>query len=224
MKNQIYYFKPHKSLILIAMAFCLFIVGSEVQAQGKRHIIQFSGFVLGGDDGQPLVGANLFIPKAGRGTNTNAYGFFTMPTMAGDSVIISAVGFKKRFFVMPDMPDEGYSVVIELNADTTLLPVVEVHPYPTEELFKQAFLALELPDEKDREAIRKNLNQQLMARMAYEAGMTPNENFRTFNQQQLTGQTNRYFTPTIPFLNPFAWAKFIKSVKKGDLKKKDWQQ
>jgi hypothetical protein len=147
-----------------------------------------------------------------------------MPTMAGDSVIISAVGFKKRFFVMPDMPDEGYSVVIELNADTTLLPVVEVHPYPTEELFKQAFLALELPDEKDREAIRKNLNQQLMARMAYEAGMTPNENFRTFNQQQLTGQTNRYFTPTIPFLNPFAWAKFIKSVKKGDLKKKDWQQ
>jgi hypothetical protein len=224
MKNMIHSFKPHTAVVLIALVLGLFFVGEEVQAQGKRHIIQFSGFVLGGEDGQPLVGANLFIPKAGRGTNTNAYGFFTMPSMAGDSIIISAVGYKKRFFVMPDIADEGYSVVIELNADTTLLPVVEVHPYPTEELFKQAFLALELPDEKDREAIRKNLNQQLMARMAYEAGMTPNENFRTFNQQQLTGQTNRYFVPTIPFLNPFAWARFIKSVKKGDLKKKDWQQ
>jgi hypothetical protein len=144
--------------------------------------------------------------------------------MAGDSIVVSAVGYKKRFFVMPKIADEGYSVVIELNADTTLLPMVEVHPYPTEELFKQAFLALELPDENDREAIKKNLNQQLMARMAYEAGMTPNENFRSFNQQQVTGQANRYFTPAIPFLNPFAWAQFIKSVKRGDLKKKEWQR
>lgn len=224
MKNPLPFFLTKTALFTCIVGLFLFYGGSEVQAQGKRHVIQFSGFVLGGEDGQPLVGANLFIPKAGRGTNTNAYGFFTMPTMAGDSIIVSAVGYKKRFFVMPKVTDEGYSVVIELNADTTLLPVVEVHPYPTEELFKQAFLALELPDEKDREAIKKNLNQQLMARMAYEAGMTPNENFRNFNSQQMTGQSNRYFTPTIPFLNPFAWAQFIKSVKRGDFKKKEWQR
>ncbi len=203
---------------LLGLVACLTI--GHVQAQGQRHVVQFSGFVLGGQDGKPLEGANLYIPKAGRGTNTNAYGFFSMPTITGDSIVISAVGFKKRFFVMPNIPDEGYSVIIELMSDTTQLPVVEVFPYPSEELFKEAFLALELPDEQDRQAVAKNLNQHLLSQMAIAAGMTPNQNFRNFSQQQVNSQTDRYFNPTFNFLNPFRWAQFIKSIKRGDLKKK----
>ena len=74
-----------------------------------------------------MVGANLFIPKAGRGANTNAYGYFALPALEGDTLIVSTVGYKNRLIVMPKVPDEVYSVVIELNADATLLPVVEVH-------------------------------------------------------------------------------------------------
>ncbi len=214
-------FSFRKSIIIYSLLLALLTWVSTLEgvAQGHRHVIQFSGFVLGGQDGKPLEGANLYSP-AGRGTNTNAYGFFSMPTLAGDSIIISAVGFKKRFYVMPRIPDEGYSVIIELMSDTTELPVVEVFPYPSEELFKEAFLALELPDEKDRQAVAKNLNQQLLSQMAFAAGMTPNQNFRNFSQQQASGQTSRYFNPTYQFLNPFKWAEFIKSIKRGDLKKK----
>jgi hypothetical protein len=31
---------------------------------------------------------------------------------------------------------------------------------------------------------------------------------------------NRNFATTLPLLNPFAWAQFIQSIKRGDLKKK----
>jgi hypothetical protein len=192
--------------------------------QGKEHIIQFSGIIVGGDDSEPVAGAHIYVPKAGRGTSTNAYGFFSMPVMIGDSLVISAIGFKKQYYIIPKKLDQGYSVVIELLTDTTMLPIVEVYPYPTEELFKEAFLALQLPDEKMHEAMRRNLDKQLLAYMAYEAGMTSNENFRNYTSQQVNYMSNRNFVPTLQYLNPFAWAQFIKSVKRGDLKKKEWQK
>jgi hypothetical protein len=216
----------HRTLKAVFYSFIVLLltvgISHSSHAQGKQHIIQFSGIVLGGEEGQPLIGASLYIPKAGRGTTTNEYGFFSMPTLAGDSIIISAIGFKKRFYKIPATTEDGYSVVIELLSDTTMLPVVEVYPYPTEELFKEAFLALELPDEKDQQAMQKNLNQQLLARMVYNSGMSGYENFRNYNNQQIYMNANRNFNPTFQFLNPFAWAQFIKSVKRGDLKKKSY--
>lgn len=221
---------PKKSALIryIGLSLILFIVtmlsANFAQGQGKEHIIQFSGIIIGGDNSEPVPGAHIYVPKAGRGTSTNEYGFFSMPVMIGDSLIISAIGYKKQYYRIPKKNEQGYSVVIELLTDTTMLPVVEVYPYPTEELFKEAFLALQLPDEKAQEAMRRNLDKQLLAYMAYEAGMTSNENFRNYTSGQVNYMSNRNFVPTLQLLNPFAWAQFIKSVKRGDLKKKEWQK
>lgn len=206
---------------LVALVACFVLATTQTFAQGKQRVLQFSGIVVGGEDSEPVAGAHMYIPRAGRGTSTNPYGFFSMPVMSGDSIIISSVGYKKQFYIIPQKSEKGYSVVIELLTDTTMLPVVEVYPYPTEELFKEAFLALQLPDEQDQEAMRKNLNQRLLAQMALEAGMSPNANFRNFQQQQINYTANRNFVPTLQLLNPFAWSQFIKSIKRGDLKKKD---
>ncbi len=194
------------------------VCSPEVQAQGKIHIIQFSGLVLSGDDGQPIIGATLYIPKAGRGSTTNEYGSFSMPTLAGDSVVITAIGFKKRFYRIPDIKDEGHSVVIELKTDTTNLPIVEVYPYPTEELFKKAILALELPEEDQQKQFERNFNPVALARMTQSMGASSGMNFRYVNQQQLNYQANRYFSPAWTFLDPFRWAQFIKSLKKDKKK------
>jgi hypothetical protein len=62
------------------------------------------------------------------------------------------------------------------------------------------------------------------------AAITPNSaqtNFRYTLDQQLFGResaANRGFATTFPFLNPFAWDRFIKSVKNGDLKKKEYRK
>ena len=45
--------------------------------------------------------------------------------------------------------------------------------------------------------------------------------------QQLFGResaANKGFATTFPFLNPFAWSRFIKSVQDGDLKKKEYRK
>ncbi len=207
---------------LIIYSFLLIIsqitLSIRTYAQGKPVIIQFSGLVLSGEDGQPVVGATLYIPKAGRGCITNEYGSFSMPTLAGDSIVISAIGYKKRFYRIPVLKDEGHSVVIELKTDTTMLPIVEVYPYPTEELFKKALLALELPEEDQQKQFEKNFNPVAMARMAQTMGASSAMNYRYMINQQLNYQTNRYFSPAYTFLDPIRWAQFIKSLKKNKKK------
>jgi hypothetical protein len=212
----------HKITGLLLLILCVLAIDvQQVKAQGKEPIIQFSGIIIGGDNSEPVAGAHIYVPKAGRGTSTNPYGFFSMPVMVGDSIIISAVGYQRQFYVIPAKNEKGYSVIIELQSDVTTLPVVEVYPYPTEELFKEAFLALQMPDEKMQQAMRKNLDQQLLYQMSVAAGPGAGESFRNFSTQQQYYNSNRNFAPTLQLLNPFAWAQFIKQVKNGDLKKKN---
>lgn len=220
--NKLFYTYSNKISALFLAILCVLAINIEqANAQGKEPIIQFSGIIIGGDNSEPVAGAHIYVPKAGRGTTTNPYGFFSMPVMVGDSIIISSVGYQRQYYVVPSKNDKGYSVVIEMQSDVTTLPVVEVYPYPTEELFKEAFLALQMPDEKQQQAMRRNLDQQLLYQMSVAAGPGAGESFRNFNSQQQYYNANRNFAPTLQLLNPFAWAQFIKQIKKGDFKKKD---
>jgi hypothetical protein len=213
-----------KTLLIIFICF-IALLGhhSEVRAQGKQRVIQFSGLVVNGDKDYGVPGVNLYIPSAGRGTSSNHLGYFSMPVLAGDSVIISAISFKKQYYIVPDDDRQSISVIIYLKEDTTMLPLVEILPYPTEELFKEAFLSLELP-ETEMEYMRKNLDEKVMARLRDEMPMSSSANHNHYVNQQFNSMHNRRFQPTLQLLNPFAWAQFIQSVKRGDLKKKDWQQ
>ena len=62
----------------------------------KKRVIQLSGVVLEEDSvsGVPVPGVHIYVPKAGRGTTTNGMGFFSMPVLEGDEIIISAVGYR----------------------------------------------------------------------------------------------------------------------------------
>ena len=192
-------------------------------AQGEQKVLIFSGFIVDGNNADPLPGVHLYIPQVGRGTSTDRDGFFIIPTYAGDSLIISSIGYKRRYYLVPEEKQESFSVVIELVSDTTMLPILEIFPYPTEELFKEAFLALELPDEEKIQNMRKNLNQRIMTRLAYSMEMDQNMNFDYYARQDAANLGNRFFNPTLQILNPFAWAEFIRSVKRGDFKRGKWK-
>jgi hypothetical protein len=208
------------------LSFCL-VIGAiwvllveRVQAQGEPNIIQLSGIIVDGDSAYGVPGVHIYIPRAGRGAVSNPVGFFSVPTMVGDTVLISAVGYKQQRLVVPYREDRGFTILIDLQTDTTFLPIVEVFPYPTEELFKEAFLALRLP-ESDQDRIARNLNSGVIHRMADYMGMDAGSNHRFYMNQQSNQITNRFFSPSFSLLNPFAWNQFIQSVKRGDLKKKD---
>lgn len=207
----------HLFLISIVL---LFSSLTEVKAQGKLSTIQLSGLVVDGDSSYGVPGVHIYVERAGLGTTTNAVGFFSLPALVGDTVTISAIGYQKQQLIVPRIQDRGFTVLIDLKTDTTFLPIVEVFPYSTVELFKEAFLALELPDDRYKN-MRKNLDPEMMTAMAMSMPMTSSMNQRYAMDQHINRTSNRFFSPSFSFLNPFAWAEFIKSVKNGDLKSKD---
>ncbi|WKN33657.1 carboxypeptidase-like regulatory domain-containing protein [Porifericola rhodea] len=210
----------HKVIGVIGcMLLMLMLSTTTVQAQGKSSVIQLSGLVLGEDSTSALAGANIYVPAAGRGTSTNQYGYFSLPVLAGDSVIISSIGYKKQYYLVPEKQREGLTIVVELQTDTTYLPGVVVFPFPTEEIFKEAVLALELPNQDQYDNMDETLNADLLARMFEAMPMDGSMNHRYFMNQQFDRLQYGAGPRPNPLLNPFAWAEFIKSLKRGDYKK-----
>lgn len=214
--------------ILFGCLFCLTGLFSAAFAQGQERQITFTGFITGGKTNEPLPGAYIYIPKAGRGVLSATNGYFALPVYPGDSIIFSYVGFKTQYHIIPRrLSDVTYSAVVALQEDVKMLAEVKVYPYATEELFKQAFVNMKLPDEKQREALAKNTDPEYLMRLAAVTPMGAVANHQYFMNQQYFGReaiTNRGQATTLPFLNPFAWANFIKSVKNGDLSKKDFRK
>ena len=60
-------------------------------SQSKKRVIQLSGIILSEDSVSGLPGVHIYVPKAGRGTTSNRTGYFSMPVLEGDSVVISSV-------------------------------------------------------------------------------------------------------------------------------------
>ncbi|QKG53169.1 carboxypeptidase-like regulatory domain-containing protein [Hymenobacter sp. BRD67] len=195
-------------------------------AQGKRRIVQFTGIVASGDSLLGVPGASVYVPKAGRGTTTNAYGYFSMAVLAGDSVVIRSLGYRNQTIIIPaDYQRQSFSVIISLKEDATVLPEVRIFPYATEQAFKRAFLALRMPTEKGS-AAADNLNEELMRKIFNSQPMGATANYRqTMSQQQYNYDRRMGTAPNPhsnnPLLNPFSWLQLVKQVKDGEFKKKE---
>lgn len=182
--------------------------------QNKPDVIQFTGIVTTADTTEGIMGAHIFVPKEGRGTTTNYYGYFSFPVLEGDSIVVSAVGFQRIHFIVPNVDRDSYSVLITMPEDTTYLPELEVRPFPTEEIFKEAVLAYRLPNQGDINNMDSNLDPYILMEMAKNMPMDGSMNHRYFTQTQaeylFDGSGPRYN----PLFNPFAWANFFDSIKK----------
>ncbi len=205
--------KVSKVFWLVALAtVCFMAVSGESQAQNRRKVIQLSGIVLGEDSVSGIPGVHVYVPKAGRGTTTNNVGFFSMPVLVGDSVVISAVGYIRHSMIVPNYPDEFMTVVIELATDNTFLKEVTILPFPTEEVFKQAVLALNIPTNENG-IDKRNLNAELMALMMRSTPMDGNLNYKFYMDQYNQSLYDKSAVRTNPFLNPFNWARFFRDLK-----------
>lgn len=190
----------------------------ELSAQ--RKVIQFSGLVVTGEQSVGVPFASVFVPKTSRGAYTNEFGFFSFPLLIGDTCMVKSQGFRTQRYVIPDDGRQSISVVLYLQADTTLLPEVEILPFPTEEDFKRAFLALRLP-ETDMNRMRQNLNPRMLARMRFNLGMDAGLNHLYFSRQTTDNLVNQNFLPgNTQLFNPFAWGQFLNSVKAEKEKKR----
>jgi hypothetical protein len=178
-------------------------------------VIQFTGVVMEIDSFNVIPGVHVYIPKGGRGTTSNPYGFFSIPVVEGDSVIFSAVGFKRTSFIIPK--HEGNSslkVIVTLLQDVTFLEEVEVFPFPNEEMFKRAVVTMQLPYNRENANLQAWINATYMKDGGSYYASSPAMNQRVFQDQQVQMFQNKFGPQTTNLLNPWAWNSFINSLKR----------
>ena len=202
------------NILYLVLIMAFLAIASDSHAQQPKRVIQLSGVTMDTTTG-PVPFVNIYVPAAGRGVKTNEVGFFSLPVLAGDSVVISSVGYQRQYYVVPYDAAEYLTLFVSMVQDVTYLKEVEILPYPTEEVFKEAVLALNLPPEEIDE---KNLNAELLALMLKTTPMNGPLNQRYSLNQWAASQNDKFMPVTNPFLNPFNWVKFFNGLKKGKKK------
>lgn len=202
------------SIVCALLVIICLVCATESYAQQPKRVIQLSGVTMDTTTG-PVPYVNVYVPAAGRGVRTNGVGFFSLPILAGDSVIISAVGYQRQYVVVPTDAPEYLTIFVNMVEDVTYLREIEILAYPTEEVFKEAVLALNLPAEQIDE---KNLNAELLALMLKTTPMNGPLNQRYSLDQWAASQDDKFMPVTNPFLNPFNWVKFFNGLKKNKKK------
>ncbi len=202
-----------RSINVFLVLILVFALQGAVFAQSHKRVIQLSGVVLGEDSVSGIPGVHIYVPKAGRGTSSLRNGYFSMAVLVGDSVVISAIGYSRQHWIVPETAPEFYTVIVELVTDVTYLKEITIMPFPTEEVFKQAVLALNMP--MDNGIDQRNLNAELLALMLQATPMDGNANYRYYMDQYPNSIRDQYQPRTNPFLNPFNWARFFRDLKQN---------
>ena len=201
-------------LLLSGIAFLLTDIGVVSAQESTREIVQFSGVVVTSDSSMGIPGVHVYVPKGGRGTVTNPYGYFSFPVLEGDSVVFSSVGFHRTYLVIPRLERDNYTVIITMEEDTTYLENLDILPFPTEEMFKEAVLAMRLPNQGELSNMDRNLDPALLAEIYRNMPMDGSMNHRFFTMERAEYLFDGSGPRPNQLLNPFAWAEFFRSLKK----------
>lgn len=209
----------HLLSVVLVLGFFFLIQSLSAQTGQEKKVIQLSGIILNADSTDAVPGVNIYVPKKGRGTVSGRFGYFSMPVLEGDSVVFSFIGLKKQTFKIPEkVENDRISLILTMEIDEIALAEVEVMPYPTEEEFKKAIVAMTVVDPMS--ISRTNMSPEMLLRWAESMPASGGENFRSFQQGQMVQNQDLYGPRPLRILDPFAWSQFIRSIKRGDLKSK----
>ena len=207
-------------ILLISFSFTCSLKAQVFEEPESDELIQFSGVILTTDSLQAISLAHIIVINSMRGTVSDFNGYFSFVAKKKDTVQFSAIGFKTVHFIIPDsINNNRYSLIQVMSTDTIWLTETIIYPWPTKAEFKEAFLTLEIPDD-DLEVARKNLSSEQLWIKAQNLPASGSVNFKYLMHQQVEKLYYNGQTQPISILNPFAWAKFIKSWRDGDFKRK----
>lgn len=209
----------YRSALIFLLGFIFSTQLAKAQDTREKKVIQLSGIILNSDSTDAVPGVNIYVPKKGRGTSSGRFGYFSMPVLEGDSVVFTFIGLKKQTFKVPDkVENDRISLILTMEVDEIALAEIEVMPYPTEEEFKKAIIAMNVVD--PMAISRANMSPEMLLRWAEAMPASGNENFKYFQEGQMIQNQDLYGPRPLRLLDPFAWSQFIRSIKRGDLKSK----
>jgi hypothetical protein len=212
-------------LSLLLLAFGLPAEGQrkrDQKEQPEQNLVQFSGIVRDLEH-RPLPYVNIIILSDNRGTTSDQRGMFSFVVRTNDTILFSHMGHKGTIHVIPDsLGGQQYPADIFMVSDTFQLAEVRIYPWKTYQEFKEAFLALELPDDDEQRAYHNIALIKTQIKMNRD-GFTPSPSIafrevmrQEYNQLYTSGQT-----PYYTIFDPMRWAKFFQALKRGDFKEED---
>ena len=196
------------------------LISHSFAQENQKKVIQFSGYVLTPDTLMGIPFVTIQINNSSRGTITNREGFFSFAANVGDTVNFRSIGFENSYYYIPtSLQTNKYSIVKLLSTDTYYIDTVTVYPWPSKEMFKQAFLSLEI-EENDVDRALKNLEREYLKELGENMAMDASENANYY----LRSEAQKYYyagqAPPQNIFNVFAWAQFIEAWKRGDFRRK----
>ncbi|WP_299755523.1 carboxypeptidase-like regulatory domain-containing protein [uncultured Pontibacter sp.] len=183
-----------RNLIAILLPL-MFLLPEQAKAQEQKQVVvQLSGMVVAGDSAAGLTGVAVFVPQTTRGTYTNPKGFFSLPVLPGDSVVVAALGYQKQYLLIPDnFTGNSYSTLLQLLESPMELPTVNVMPWATERELREAVSKVNLPKEPKPEVDLGPLEEKDLTKMR---AMDGEANAKYGLQQTMRQQQRRYMVPS----------------------------
>ncbi|MBF8965607.1 carboxypeptidase-like regulatory domain-containing protein [Pontibacter sp. FD36] len=186
--------------VLFLTALCwmqFFAAEAQSRLVTDKQILQLSGRVVAGDSLTELEGVAVYVPGTTRGTHTRKSGYFSMPVVAGDTVVFAALGFEKLYMTIPaNIKESSLTLNIILEERLNTLPTVDVMPWATEYDLKQAVLRTKLPADPSEQipvipppVVYKSITDM--------PAMDADANFRYGQQQQQGQREARFRVPDI---------------------------
>jgi len=210
-------------LLLIRFLYILIISSITLsrltgQKQSIDNFIQITG-IISDTENNPVPNVNIISLRLRTGTISEKSGIYSIISTPGDTILFSAVGFKKTHLTVPETIDSRhFTRDIVLYNDTIAIEDVTILPWKSYEEFKQA-MTQPRPEDTDIRNMYKNL-ESIYSGLQKETGIriSPEAGYRYAMQQNFNAMSTRNQYPVNNLLNPFAWASFIKGVKGGLLR------
>ncbi len=214
-------FRYRLKKVLVYAFFCGF--STSIFSQDP---IKVTGEIMTGDSVVvPYV--NIIILNRYKGTIADRYGKFSFVCNENDTLIFSRIGFKSKYYIVPETNETEVKKVVIMERDTVYLKEVTVLPWKNYEEFKHAVLTTN-PPQTAKEKAENNLN--LMAlQMWYEDEVLdiPNATAAYKNYLYKEFVSPMYYRGQLmpnPLTNIVAWYKLIKAINEGWFKKNKYRK
>lgn len=133
--------------IFLFSALVLFAASAQAQGSGKAPAqYLFKGILIDADSGVQVGFAHVRNYYKSSIVVSNQEGAFTIPVQAGDTLLISSIGYVSQKYAVPAKEPQGITPIM-LQPKTEELKEVVITKFPTEAKLKEQILALELPEE-----------------------------------------------------------------------------
>jgi hypothetical protein len=214
--------KKYTASFILVMFITLCIKSTYSQIGKKRdsqNLIQLSGVVISEEtlEEQPYV--TVYDKTIRKGVISDYYGYFSLVTFPGDTIIFSSPGHKKSSYIVPDtLRQNRYSLIHMLPSDTLQLKEVTIYPWPSKEEFANAFVNMRPYDDALRRA-QQELSGESLAFAAARIQSDPSLAYGNLVNQRYSQLYSSNQVPVNNLLNPYAWSKFLKDWKEGKLKR-----